>query len=223
MQFSGPEPADLADVHSLNAAFLQGMRADLASQLLHEQLVPSLRPLIRGLTELQIVRLASAPFLLLSLRENDNDYWNHLFDDDHNRDLFSPRPAAANEFCRISAAALAFLWQLVRHNAYAARLVCGASLDWCEQLASCSLFDVLQRAADRGDLLHLRRGHDENFWRRLLGAGLSSEHDVRNAAHLCALQIVLTESHIAASGRLPAAACHAQVPTLQVSARHHPG
>ena len=222
MHFSTPEPADLADVQSLNAAFLHGMRADLAGHPLREQLAPSLRPLICGLTELQIVRLASAPFLLLSLREYDDDYWNLLLADEPNRDLFLPGPAAANEFCRISAAALAFLWQLARHNAYAARLVCGATLDWCERLASCSLFSVLQRTADRGDLIHPRLGHDESFWRRLLGAGLSSEHDVRNAAQLCALQVVLTESHIAARGLLPAAACRAQVPTLRVTARRSP-
>lgn len=217
MDYSALEGTDLADVQALNKAFLRCLRGDGPGQVLREQLPHPLQAAARGLSDLQVERLAVSPFLLMSLAEFDDAYWQRLLADDSTADLFDARPGRSDEAGRIAAATLGFLWQLARRNAYAARLISGASLNWCDQLAACTLWRVTQQAADRDDLLRPRLGGNEPFWRRLLCAGLSSEPDVRGAAHLCALQTVLTESQSAAGPRVAAAACHAQVPTLRVA------
>ncbi len=219
MEFSGPERADLADVQSLNHAFLECVRSDRSGQTLREQLPPSLQPVIAAISDLQIRRLAASPFLLLSLRESDDDYWDRLFAQGPNGDLFNSTRIASDATHRIVAATLGFLWQLVRRDPHAARLVCGASVNWCEQLAARTLLGLLQLVADRSDLLGPRLAGSEAFWRRLLGPGLSSERNIRSAAHLCALQTVLTDNAAKPYNRLRAAACSAPVPTLSVARR----
>ena len=215
MDFNGPEPADLADVRSLNIAFLEYLRAAPDGQLL-QQLPASLRPAVAALTDRQVQRLAAVPFLLLTMRESDHSYWARLFGERPMRDLFASAPAVVDELGRITSAALGFAWQLSRRNPYATRLVCGGSLDWCEQLAACTLLHLLKRAVDHQDLIGVRFAGNIEFWHRLLGAGLSSEPGVRRAAHLCALQTVLTSRELTNSSRLRAAACHSAVPTLSV-------
>jgi len=215
MDFTGPEPADLADVQSLNIAFLEYLRATPDGQLL-QALPASLRPAVIALTDRQVQRLAAVPFLLLSLRETDHLYWARLFDDRPTRDLFASAPVVVDELGRIAAAALGFLWQLSRRNPYSTRLVCGGSLDWCEQLSGCTLMRLLQRAVDHRDLIEPRCPGSADFWHRLLGAGLSSEPEVRRAAHLCAMQTVLTSRELMSGSRLRAAACRSAVPTMSV-------
>ena len=218
MDYAGPEPADLADVLSLNIAFLEYLRAAPDGQLL-ESIPAALRPAVVALTDRQVQRLAAVPFLLLTLREFDNTYWARLFDDLPSRDLFASTPVVVDELGRIAAAALGFLWQLSRKNLYSTRLVCGGSLDWCEQLAGCTLMRLLQRAVDHRDLIEPRCSGNTDFWHRLLGAGLSSELEVRRAAHLCALQTVLISRELTSGSRLRAAACRSAVPTLAVRER----
>lgn len=215
MDFSGPEPADLADVRSLNEAFLECLRAR-ADGPLGMQLPASLRPAVAALTDRHVQRLARVPFLLLTVRESDDAYWSRVFVDRTSRDLFATTPVIVDELGRIVVAALGFLWQLARRNPYATRLVSGASLNWCEQLAACTLLRVLRRAAEDQDLIGPRSAGDTDFWHRLLGAGLSSEQDVRRAAHLCALQTMLTSREATVGYRLRAAACYSSVPTLAV-------
>ncbi len=218
MDFNGPEPADLAEVRSLNIAFLEYLRAAPEGQLL-QQLPTSLRPAVVALTDRQVQRLAAVPFLLLTMRESDHSYWARLFGDRPMRDLFASAPVVVDELGRITSAALGFVWQLSRRNPYATRLVCGGSLDWCEQLAACTLLRLLRRVVDHQDLIGVRFAGNTEFWHRLLGAGLSSELDVRRAAHLCALQTVLTSRELTSGSRLRAAACHSAVPTLSVQER----
>ena len=218
MDFNGPEPADLAEVRSLNIAFLEYLRAAPDGQLL-QQLPSSLRPAVVALTDRQVQRLAAVPFLLLTMRESDHSFWAQLFGDRPVRDMFASAPVVVDELGRITSAVLGFVWQLSRRNPYATRLVCGGSLDWCEQLAACTLLRLLRRAVDHQDLIGVRFAGSTEFWHRLLGAGLSSEPDVRRAAHLCALQTVLTSRELTSGSRLRAAACHSAVPTLSVRER----
>lgn len=216
MDYLGPQPADLADVYALNRALLDCLRSERCGQMLRSQLAPPLRPLIPALTDLQIMRLAALPFLLLTVRERDDHYWDQLLTDDPNQDLFATTAEPRAECDSIVAATIGFMWQLARRNPYTARLVSGATLYWCEQLAAHSLFELLQRAVKRRDLLGLRLSDNDVFWKRLLGPGLSSQPDIRNSAHLCALQTVLTADNDVEFRRLRTAACRTSVPTFGV-------
>lgn len=219
MDFGALKLTDLDDVRSLNHAFLMYLRGRDCGQALREHFAPALQTVVCGLSESQIRRLAESPFLLLSIRERDDNYWRLLLADSPTADLFSGRLPGNDEAGRILAATLGFLWQLARGNSYAARLICGASLYWCEQLAACTLYKLLQRAADRSDLVVPRLADNAAFWDRLLGSGLSSEASVRSAAHLSALQTILTATDTIAYAQMRTAACDAAVPTLKVAER----
>lgn len=218
MDFSGPEPADFANVESLNHAFLLQLRGASRGQHLRQEFSPSVQSMVRGLTDLQIERLSATPFLLLSLRECDAGYWRDLCGDDRNAGLFVAVDRDI-ESGYLSAAALAFLWQLALRNPYAARLVSGATLSWCEQLADGTLLQLLQRTTGRRDLLQPRLAGNTAFWNKLLGPGLSSEQEVRKAAHLAALQAVLTGDPATQYRPLRAAACRSSAPSRQVAGR----
>lgn len=216
MDYSGPRPADLADVHALNVALLACVRSTRGGAALRLQLPLSVQPLLAALTDQQMQRLAKAPFLLMSLRERDDVYWTQLLGDGANRDLFATSPIAVDDCSRIVAATIGFAWQLSRRNPYSARLLFGASLSWCERVATRPLFELLCRTADRTDVLGLRLARNEDFWQRLLRGGLSSESDIRRAAQLCALQTMLTDGNSSEYRRLQTAACSAAVPTMSV-------
>ncbi len=215
MEFTGPEIADLTDVRSLNAAFLEYLSSGDGEQL-RRYLPVSLRPALAALTARQIERLAAVPFLLMSLSESDDAYWDRQVPDRPVVDLFTPPHSGADPLTQIASATFGFLWQLARKNPYAVRLICGASLNWCEQLAACTLLHVLQRAVEDQRLVAPRLAEDSVFWHRLLGAGLSSESDVRQASHLSALQTVLMPVVATTKSRFRSAACYSSVPTLEV-------
>jgi len=221
MDFSGPEPADFANVESLNHAFLLQLRAPIRGRRLRCQLPSPVRELVKALTDLHVERLSVTPFLLLSLREHDEDYWRGLTSDDRNFDLLAVNDGDAEE-AQLAAAGLAFLWQLARRNPYAARLVSGATLNRCEHLGDCTLLQLLQRITGRSDLMQPRQADNEEFWRKLLGPGLSSEREVRRAAHLAALQSILTDEPAVRYRPTRAAACSTAVPSLQVADRQQP-
>jgi hypothetical protein len=215
MEYTGPETADLRDVRSLNVAFLEYLSSSNGEQL-RRHLPASLRPAVAALSGRQIERLAPVPFLLMSLSESDDTYWDRLMPDRPVRDLFTPSRTEADPLAQIASATLGFLWQLARKNPYAVRLICAASLNWCEQLAACSLLHVLQRAVEDQGIVGPRLAQDSIFWHRLLGAGLSSESDVRQASHLSALQTVQTPIVSITKRRFRSAACYSSVPTLEV-------
>jgi len=218
MDYSGPEAADLADVRSLNTAFLDYLVSQNGERFRCE-LPNELQAAVRALTHRHMQRLSTVPFLLMSCRERDDRYWEGTTGDQSVRDLFTPPAVAADPLSQIACATLGFLWQLSRRNLYAARMVCGASLGWCEQLAARSLLDVLDRAAIDSQLLSPRLTDDKIFWNRLLGAGLSSNKEIRRAAHLSALQSVLTPTESERTRRFRSAACRTAVPALQVRER----
>lgn len=215
MDFKGPDRADFRNVQAMNRGFLTGLRSGSGEQL-RQQMPRELQPLIASLTDLQIERLSATPFLLFSLRERDEEFWSHIASNEPDGDLLAA-PDSGLETGQLAASGLGFLWQLSRRNPYAARLVSGATLSWCEQLAECTLFRLLRRMAGRGDLLRPRRASDAGFWSKLLGPALSSEYEVRHAAQLSSLQAILTEDPARRYRQLPVAACNTLLPSLSVA------
>ena len=190
MDYRGPRDSDFDNVCALNKALLarlgDGPRAS-------RWLAPLPAPLARRcrrLGALQRERLARAPFLLMSFRETDAEYWASLLAAGRNRELFAA-PAGDEAESRLLAAALGFVWQLSSVNPYAARLLSGATLHWCEQLADQPLVNVLAASTDSG-VLGLRRAEDVVLWQRLLVDGTCANRGRREAARISALQRVLT-------------------------------
>lgn len=218
MDYSGPEPADFANVTSLNHAFLMTLREPACGHSLRQKMAARMRPIIRDLTDLQLGRLSATPFMLMSVRERDAEYWQTLFGKDANRDLFDCA-SVEPETEQLTTAGVAFLWQLARRNPYAARLLSGATIGWCEELADRTLLRLLQQTCGRSDLLQPRFADNDEFWTKLLGPGLNSEAHVRNAAHMAALQSILTENPVAHYRPIKAAACSTLMPSLRVGER----
>lgn len=218
MDFSGPQPADFANVRSLNKAFLRCLRGVATGSRMRQMLPAAAGTTVLGLGEAEIARLAEMPLLLVSVREYDAAWWQALLDSEPTGQLLEPCLETA-EVMQIAAATLGFLWQLARHNPYAVRLVSGATLDWCERLTECTLLGVLRRTRGVGELLEPRFGGDADVWERLLGAGLSPLPDVRRAARISILQRMLTDVPLSVSLRRRAAACKSAVPSFSVAER----
>ncbi len=219
MEYQGPEPADLANVNALNRAFLDWLRVTGPAESLQSALPPDIRVALAGLDRRQLERLARVPFLLLSLREYDDTRWRSLFADRRSMDLLRPLQPANEEAARLITAGLGFLWQLAKRNPYAARLVSGASLNWCEQLADCTLMELYMRVADENSLLEPRMTSSQELWHKLLTAGVSAKRDVRIAARVSALQTVLTRGPAMAYRQLATAACAMPAASMRVAER----
>jgi hypothetical protein len=217
MEFQGPDAADYENVSSLNRAFLALLRRDPATRRCLAGLREPLAARLVALTEPQAERLATTPFLLMSFRERDDRFWEAAFPAHASRDLFAVPAAAADDLGRLVSAGLGFVWQLARQNPYAARLICGASLHWCEQLTELPFFHLLAIAGLRHELLVLRSAADAEMWTKLLRSGISREQQVRRAAHISALQSVLTRASMPGGQKLAAAACVARTPSLRIA------
>lgn len=199
MEYQGPTTDDLANIHALNRLFLRAIAGSAANA------IGNLAG--RRLTESQLSRLADVPFLLFSFREREDDYWQRVLADDPQIDLIDSGNPLDESIGQLQAAGLSFLWQLVRRNPYAARVVSGAPVSWCERVAALTLVSFLQKAATRGDLLRMRFSDDDKVWRRLLHNGTSTQRQTRLASHHSALQSMLTRAPEPNYGRLSAAAC----------------
>ena len=185
-EFSGPSPDDYANVLALNAAFIKA-----TSKLKGPQ---------RG-------RLAAAPFLLFSLREDDVGWWASVLVDQPQGDLMAVAEHESPELRRIQTAAMSFLWQLARRNPYAARIISGATIAWCENITALPLMTLLNRIGGRDDLMVSRLDLPLAQGERLLGSGTSSRRQIRRSSQLTALHTLLAQSGIDNYTRLPAAAC----------------
>lgn len=216
MDFSGPEAADYANVRSLNAVFLALLCSGADGAALRGHLPAEWRPVAQRLTDVQQERLASAPYLLMSFRERDAELWESLLDDGPEPDLFAATPPAAIE--RLTVAGIGFLWLLACRNPFAARLISGAGLDWCERLTDTTLIHLVHAVTGHADLLIPRTAGRYEVWPKLLDAGLSGNPSVREAAHLSVLQAMLTSGAVRRY-RLRNAACSAQAPALTVHER----
>jgi hypothetical protein len=216
MEFEGPSAVDYDNVHSLNRAFLALLKRDPVCRRCLKGLPSRQAARLRALTDHQAARLARTPFLLFSLRVRVDRFWEPVFADPGNRDLFGAPPSTSDELGRLVAAGLGFVWQLAKHNPYAARLICGATLHWCEQLTERTFLHVLARAGMQPDILTVRAAADAELWDKLLCGGVSRENAVRRAAHISALQCVLT-SAVQPASRWAAAACATRPPALRVA------
>ncbi|MDH3305224.1 MAG: hypothetical protein OEM50_09610 [Gammaproteobacteria bacterium] len=199
MEYQGPTADDLVNIHALNRLFLRAISASAVNGI--DGIAD------RRLTDSQLSRLAGAPFLLFSFRERDNDYWQRLLADDPQIDLIDSGDPLDEHFRELQVAGLSFLWQLVRRNPYAARVVSGAPVSWCERVGGLTLVSFLQKAATRPDLLRMRFADNDTVWRRLLQNGISTQRQTRLASHHSALQSMLTRTPEPNYGRLSAAAC----------------
>lgn len=221
MDFKPPDPADLANVHSLNRAFLDTIRHTKATRGLLEPLPHDAARRLLELESAAIGRLARCPFLIFSLGEHDAPRWRRLLESPRTADLFTALDGPGPGQARIAAAALAFLWHLARRRPYAARVICGAPLEWCERIAALTHVELFDLALHDGALLEFRFADNAAFWRKLVSAGTSGEASVRVAAQLTALQTMLTS--LAANerfDRLPAqAACSVRTPAQRVAER----
>ncbi len=215
MDFQGPTLADYENVRSLNFAFLELLQNGNECDQYVEGLPPQLARRLRRLSHREIGRLAATPFLLFSFRERDDGFWQKILNDDRTRDLFALPVKGTDEVGRLVSAGLGFVWQLAHRNPFAARLLCGASTHWCEQITERTIFHILAVAGRRSDLLVLRAQHDTDIWQKLLDNGLSNETETRHAAHISALQSVLTRQ--AATPAWSAAACASRNPALKVA------
>jgi len=200
MEYQGLTEDDLANVRALNTAWLE----------LQER-VAGVR-LSTGRRE----RLAAAPFLLFTFREQDEALWRRLLADRRQQDLLSEPRAAPAEYQPLQATGLAFLWELSRRNPYVARLVCAASIGWCERIASVTLVRVLD-SAKRCETIEWRFEPETREYRRLLRRGSGAPRDLRKSAQISLLQSMLTTGESARYGRLPAAACHMAIPSREVA------
>lgn len=217
MHYQRPETSDFGNVKALNRAFLGllsgSSTAPVGSSVAADELVAR----IGQLTAEESTRLASCPFLIFSLAEHDTGRWQRLFDTDVSHDLVDAMQRPPEAYARLAAASVGFLWELSRRNAYAARLVCGASIEWCERLASSTPIRLVQFASNEPGLLSPRFAARKSVWQKLLGAGTSPEEEIRCAAHIAALQVMLTTEAVAPYRPMASAACKTAIPVLRVA------
>jgi len=168
-----------------------------------------------GLQRPQRARLPDAPFLLFSLREHDLEWWRQLLAQKPQADWLQSAAVAAKPLRRVQGAALAFLWHLALRNPYAARLVSGAGVAWCDMLTAVPLVPLIDRAAGRADLSTSRLDTNETA---LFNADCTSSHaQVRRSSHFAALQSLLTAHTVDDHPQLTAAACRMPAPRLRVA------
>lgn len=215
MAFDGPVPTDYRNVVALNRAYLGLLQTNPDARPGLGKVSPDLCRRLASLSRHQVDRLAMAPFLLLSFRERDDRLWDRILADEGEGDLLL-RPLAS-DLDRLMSAGLGFVWQLARQNPYTLRLTCGASLHWCERIAERTFFELLAAAAPHSELIELRRGDDDDLWHKLLVDGIVRDNDVRIAAHISALQTVLTRPVTKVSRNWQVAACRTRQTGLQVA------
>ena len=219
MEYQGPEHADLANVCALNISYLDWLRARGNVRSTEVSMTPEIGDALARLSRLQLERLSRVPFLLMSFREYDEGHWRSLFAAGPAADLFHTMREPDEDATRLIAAGLGFLWQLSKRNPYAARLVSGASLYWCERLAACTLVELFSRVVRDYRLLEPTLFDNPDLWQKLLKAGVSARKDVRMAARVSALQAVLTRTTTASYRHLAAAACSMPAVAVRVSNR----
>jgi hypothetical protein len=166
----------------------------------------------------EIGRLSRTPFLLMSVNDEDERRWREVFASNPCADLLDAEYLPDRAESRLLMATLGFLWHVAKRNPYTARLVSGASLDWCDQFASLPLVALYEQLGHCSPL-RPRLAHDGDFWRKLLGAGISSRKDVRLAARISAMQTVITRCAPMKGQPLAAAACKLPAVSMRVADR----
>ena len=108
MQYQGPDRADLANVFVLNSAFIAWQRAKPPGDPGERGLPPDIRARLCALGADQRARLARAPFLLMSVAEDDEARWQTIFAERRTRDLLQCLQVRDEAASRLAAAALGF-------------------------------------------------------------------------------------------------------------------
>ncbi|MBT8087335.1 MAG: hypothetical protein KJO46_04840 [Gammaproteobacteria bacterium] len=198
MQYQGPTTDDLENVYALNRHFLRALMRPGAAHFAVAK--------VARLSRAQRGRLAQTPFLLFSVREQDHELWRRIFAENPQLDLTPVSEPLDSCVHELRVAGLSFLWQLSRRNAYAARLVSGAPVEFCERLANATLIRLLRRTADQIDLLVPRYSAEHVVWRRLTSSGVSATRRLQSMTQQSALQNLLTRGQFAQHEQLPAAA-----------------
>jgi hypothetical protein len=180
MEYEGLTRDHLANVEALNRGWLRCWRENAASA---GNLTARLRD-----------RVATAPFLLFSFREQDDDLWKRLLEKPRQPDLLDELPGSNDELHAVQITGLAFIWSLAWRNPYAARIISGAPSSWCERITSVTLMRVLQCTSGR----HLIRPRLETT---------SMMH--KGFAQIGAFQSMLTNGQPTPNARMIAAACRA--------------
>ena len=191
MSFDGPDDRDYQNVVSLNTAFLALLGSESALGRGLTGCSAPLRQRIINLSQTDSRRLAETPFLLFSFRERDDRYWDEVLQQDGETSLF--RASGSEPVDTLISAALGFIWQLANRNPYTLRLICGATLYWCERIADITFYGLLDAVRNSGGVPVLRQGTSDALWRKLLEDGVSASRPIRRAAQLAALQAVLTD------------------------------
>ncbi len=200
MDYEGLTTDDLSNVAALNRAWLdRGNR-----QAADERLPPA-----------HIERLAAVPFLWFSFREHDDRLWRRLLRDELQEDLIEDTPFDDANLRNLQVAGLAFLWDLARRNPYVARVVSGATLDWCDRLARSTAAGLLCRAGHRRIICE-RFAADDVRLERLRESGASVDAALREATQMSVLQSLLIQARDARCSPLPAAACDLRLPGITV-------
>ena len=186
-EYQGPNADDYGNVRALNMAFLRATT---------------------DLKEPETGRLADTPFLLFSLREQDLSWWDRALAVYRQDDLVEEVLPAEPSICQLQVAALSFLWYLGRRNPYAARVLTGASVAWCELVAELPLVTLLDSAGGRSELLRSRLNQPCAMSEQLQGGATSSRRAVQRSSQHTALQLLLTRNHSQEEYKpLAAAAC----------------
>ena len=204
MEYEALTRDDLANVRAFNSAWLK-LQPDRGI----EKGVPRL-------ADKRLERLAGTPFMLFSFREQDERLWRSLLGEGRQEDLLAADSALSTELHALQSMGLAFLWELSRRNPYVARIVSGAPLRWCEQIAATTLLKVLDRTA-YCLVIEPRFDPVSSIHQRLLRRGGSPVRDRRVYAQISALQVLLTGTEQIRDRQLPAAACRMVRITRQVA------
>ncbi len=199
MDYEGLTTDDLANVTALNRAWLD---------LRHGQ--------IGALSLSRIDQLSEAPFLLFSFREDDDALWRRLLRDAPQADLIEDAKTHSADLRSLQAAGLAFPWELARRNPYVARVVSGATLGWCANLAGTTLAELLGKVAHQL-IIRGRFAADDARLERLLQRGAGADTTLREATQMSVLHSLLTRGPDARQERLPAAACSISLPHRKVA------
>ena len=188
MEYEGLTRDHLANVEALNREWLRCWRESDASA--------------GNLTARLRERAATAPFLLFSLREQDDVLWNRLLEKPRQPDLLDEPLRSNDELHALQSNALAFVWALAWRNPYAARIISGAPSGWCEKITSVTLMRVLERTSGR----------------RLIRPRLETTSMMHKGfAQIGAFQSMLTAGQPASDGRMKAAACRMPKTARQVT------
>jgi hypothetical protein len=213
MFYIGPTQSDYVNIQALNREFLKLLQVHpirFGLSAIHQRR-------LAALGRQQLEQLAATPFLLFTIQEDDEPTWRAICRADPNTDLFENGGASDAGISNLLATSVGYLWQLAQQNPYSVRLICGASPAWCEMITAVTYFELLTLTRYRDDLLVLRQAQNMDIWSKLLAEGVRPERHVRSAAHIAALQTLLTGYPAAAAVAWPIAACKAAPRFLQVA------